>query len=199
MFNGLTRELGVPYYQRIDAPATAAQKEVLKSLTPEQFGMTELAGEPIRAMLNTAPGNGAPIGGVKVVADNGWFAARPSGTEEVYKIYAESFRDADHLKRIQQEAQDAIAASVFGGRCPMSRVNRGVSPPRRVGGRATGMSCRVNESRLPSPSMTTIQNTPASAKIGTRPRLEPSRMNVSATRTAMPMPMNGVAPRIAGR
>ena len=72
--------------------------------------MTELAGEPIRAMLNAAPGNGAPFGGIKVVADNGWFAARPSGTEEVYKIYAESFRDEDHLRRIQQEAQDAIAA-----------------------------------------------------------------------------------------
>ncbi len=72
--------------------------------------MTELAGEPIRAKLTTAPGNGAPFGGIKVVTDNGWFAARPSGTEDVYKIYAESFRDADHLKRIQQEAKDVIAA-----------------------------------------------------------------------------------------
>ncbi len=109
MFDELTRELGVPFYQRIDAPATAAQKTVLKSLTREQLGMTELAGEPVRAVLNAAPGNGAPIGGVKVVADNGWFAARPSGTEEVYKIYAESFRDEIHLKQIQQDAQDTIA------------------------------------------------------------------------------------------
>jgi phosphoglucomutase len=109
VFERLTGELGVPYYQRIDAPATAAQKTLLKSLTREQLGMTELAGEPVRAVLNAAPGNGAPIGGIKVVADNGWFAARPSGTEEVYKIYAESFRDEHHLLRIQQEAQEAIA------------------------------------------------------------------------------------------
>ncbi|MGA3004665.1 MAG: phosphoglucomutase (alpha-D-glucose-1,6-bisphosphate-dependent) [Acetobacteraceae bacterium] len=114
MFNRLTSELGVPYYQRIDAPATAAQKNLLKSLTGEQLGMTELAGEPVRSVLNAAPGNGAPIGGIKVVADNGWFAARPSGTEEVYKIYAESFRDEAHLRRIQQDAQDAIA-QLFGG------------------------------------------------------------------------------------
>jgi phosphoglucomutase len=109
MFDELTRELGVPFYQRIDAPATAAQKNVLKNLTKEQLGMTELAGEPVRSVLNAAPGNGAPIGGIKVVADNGWFAARPSGTEEVYKIYAESFRDEIHLKQIQQDAQDTIA------------------------------------------------------------------------------------------
>jgi len=114
MFNRLTSELGVPYYQRIDAPATAAQKNLLKSLTGEQLGMSELAGEPVRSVLNAAPGNGAPIGGIKVVADNGWFAARPSGTEEVYKIYAESFRDEAHLRRIQQDAQDAIA-QLFGG------------------------------------------------------------------------------------
>jgi phosphoglucomutase len=109
LFEGLTEELGSPFYQRIDAPATAAQKNLLKSLTQEQLGMTELAGEPVRAVLNAAPGNGMPIGGVKVVADNGWFAARPSGTEEVYKIYAESFRDEFHLQRIQQDAQTAIA------------------------------------------------------------------------------------------
>jgi phosphoglucomutase len=113
VFDGLTRELGVPFYQRIDAPATSAQKNLLKSLTREQLGMTELAGEPVRAVLNAAPGNGAPIGGVKVVADNGWFAARPSGTEEVYKIYAESFRSEPHLRQIQQDAQDTIA-QLFG-------------------------------------------------------------------------------------
>jgi phosphoglucomutase len=109
MFADLTSRLGVPFYERIDAPATAQQKTLLKSLTQEQLGMNELAGEPVRAVLNAAPGNGAPIGGVKVVADNGWFAARPSGTEEVYKIYAESFRDEIHLKQIQQDAQDTIA------------------------------------------------------------------------------------------
>jgi phosphoglucomutase len=114
VFKGITSELGVPYYQRIDAPATAAQKNVLKSLTGEQLGMTELAGEHVRSVLNAAPGNGAAIGGVKVVADNGWFAARPSGTEEVYKIYAESFRDEAHLRQIQQDAQDAIGR-LFGG------------------------------------------------------------------------------------
>jgi phosphoglucomutase len=114
MFHGITGALGVPFYQRIDAPATAAQKNVLKNLTKEQLGMTELAGEPVCAVLNAAPGNGAPIGGIKVVADNGWFAARPSGTEEVYKIYAESFQGELHLKRIQQDAQDAIA-HLFGG------------------------------------------------------------------------------------
>ena len=109
VFDGLTRELGVPFYERIDAPASVEQKSLLKSLSPDQLGIKELGGEPIRATLNAAPGNGQPFGGIKVVADNGWFAARPSGTEDVYKIYAESFRDETHLKRIQREAQDAIA------------------------------------------------------------------------------------------
>jgi phosphoglucomutase len=109
VFDGLTRELGTPFYERIDAPASVAQKNLLKSLSPDQLGMKELAGEPIRATLDAAPGNGQPFGGIKVVADNGWFAARPSGTEDVYKIYAESFKDEAHLKRIQQDAQEAIA------------------------------------------------------------------------------------------
>jgi phosphoglucomutase len=109
IFDGLTSELGTPFYERIDAPASAAQKSLLKSLSPDQLGMKELAGEPISATLNAAPGNGQAFGGIKVVADNGWFAARPSGTEDVYKIYAESFKDAAHLKRIQQDAQEAIA------------------------------------------------------------------------------------------
>ncbi len=108
-FAGLTRELGTPFYARIDAPATADQKARLKSLSPEQLGMQELAGEPVRATLSKAPGNGAAFGGIKVVADNGWFAARPSGTEDIYKIYAESFRSEEHLRQIQQAAQDAIA------------------------------------------------------------------------------------------
>jgi phosphoglucomutase len=109
LFDGLTRELGVPFYERIDAPASVEQKNLLKSLSPDKLGIKQLAGEPIRATLNAAPGNGQPFGGIKVVADNGWFAARPSGTEDVYKIYAESFRDQAHLKQIQQDAQDAIA------------------------------------------------------------------------------------------
>jgi len=108
VYDDLTRELGVPFYARIDAPATAQQKNLLKSLTPEQFAMKELGGEKIDTILTNAPGNGASIGGIKVVAASGWFAARPSGTEDVYKIYAESFRDEDHLRRIQREAQEAI-------------------------------------------------------------------------------------------
>jgi phosphoglucomutase len=108
LFDQLTSELGVPFYERIDAPATSAQKSKLKSLTPEKLAMPELAGDPVRAVLTTAPGNGQPFGGVKVTTDNGWFAARPSGTEEVYKIYAESFRSQDHLRQIQADAQRAI-------------------------------------------------------------------------------------------
>jgi len=108
-YDRLTRALGVPFYERIDAPATQEQKEALKTLSPHQLGMTELAGEPIRATLTAAPGNGIPFGGIKVIAENGWFAARPSGTEDVYKIYAESFRSEEHLRHIQQEAKDAIA------------------------------------------------------------------------------------------
>jgi phosphoglucomutase len=108
MFSDLTRELGVPFYERIDAPATAQQKAVLKAASPEQLGMRELGGEKVVAALTVAPGNGAAFGGIKVVAENGWFAARPSGTEDVYKIYAESFLSEAHLHRVQQEAQEAI-------------------------------------------------------------------------------------------
>jgi phosphoglucomutase len=108
-YDGLTRELGVPFYARIDAPATADQKALLKAISPDQLGMKELGGEPVRATLTTAPGNGASFGGIKVIAESGWFAARPSGTEDIYKIYAESFRSEDHLRQIQQSAQDAIA------------------------------------------------------------------------------------------
>jgi phosphoglucomutase len=109
VYGRLTRELGAPFYERIDASATPGQKELLKTLSPDQIGMTALAGELIRAKLTAAPGNGLPFGGIKVIAENGWFAARSSGTEDIYKIYAESFRSEDHLRQIQQEAQDTIA------------------------------------------------------------------------------------------
>jgi phosphoglucomutase len=108
LFDSLTSELGVPFYERIDAPATSAQKNRLKALSPEKLAMSELAGEPVRATLTAAPGNGQPFGGIKVTTDDGWFAARPSGTEDVYKIYAESFRSQAHLRQIQHEAQSAI-------------------------------------------------------------------------------------------
>jgi phosphoglucomutase len=108
-YAAITKDLGEPLYARIDAPATREQKAVLKNLSQAQLGTDTLAGEPITAVLNAAPGNGAAIGGVKVVTGEGWFCARPSGTEEVYKIYAESFRDAGHLARIQEEAQAVIA------------------------------------------------------------------------------------------
>ncbi|QHC36332.1 phosphoglucomutase (alpha-D-glucose-1,6-bisphosphate-dependent) [Komagataeibacter xylinus] len=109
-YEAMTKRLGTPYYARIDAPADPAQKAILKNLSPEQIGMSELAGEPIVSTLTNAPGNGAAIGGLKVSARDGWFAARPSGTENVYKIYAESFKSEAHLKAIQTEAQDAISA-----------------------------------------------------------------------------------------
>jgi phosphoglucomutase len=107
----LTRELGDPAYERIDAPATPAQKKVLAALSPQQLGATELAGEKIEAVLTEAPGGG-PIGGLKVATASGWFAARPSGTEDVYKIYAESFRGEAHLRRIQEEAQAMVAKAL---------------------------------------------------------------------------------------
>jgi len=108
----LTEEFGAPVYERIDAPATIAQKEMLSKLTPAAITVRELAGDPIRNILTNAPGDNQPIGGLKVITDFGWFAARPSGTEEVYKIYAESFRDIDHLRKLQKEAQ-ALVANVF--------------------------------------------------------------------------------------
>jgi phosphoglucomutase len=109
LYSNLTGELGETHYERIDAPATAAQQDRLRQVSADQLTAKQLAGEPIEAKLTTAPGNGAMFGGVKVSARSGWFAARPSGTEEVYKIYAESFRSEDHLQTIQQEAQAMIA------------------------------------------------------------------------------------------
>ena len=115
IYHELTREFGEPAYDRVETPATPDQKEQLAKLSSQQVKLTELAGERIQTVLTHAPGNGAPIGGLKVVAESGWFAARPSGTENLYKIYAESFLGADHLRRILEEAQtivsDALAAS----------------------------------------------------------------------------------------
>jgi phosphoglucomutase len=107
----LTREFGAPVFERIDAPATPAQKALLSKLSPQQVKSSQLAGEKIQSILTQAPGNDAPIGGLKVVAENGWFAARPSGTEDIYKIYAESLRGADHLRRILAEAQTIVGAA----------------------------------------------------------------------------------------
>ncbi len=108
-YRELTEKFGNPVYERIDAPATPEEKALLQQLSPEQVSAKELAGEKIETMLTKAPSNGAPIGGLKVVTKNGWFAARPSGTEDVYKIYAESFLGQEHLRRIQKEAQALIS------------------------------------------------------------------------------------------
>jgi phosphoglucomutase len=107
-YRDLTRELGEAVYERIDAEATSEEKAVLQQLSAETLGLTELAGEPVEAVLTAAPGDGQPIGGVKIITEHGWCAARPSGTEAVYKLYAESFKGPDHLRRIQEEAQAAI-------------------------------------------------------------------------------------------
>jgi phosphoglucomutase len=114
LYQDLTSRYGDPAYARIDTAASRAQKDALAGLSPEQVAATELAGEPITAALTTAPGNGAPIGGLKVVAGSGWFAARPSGTEDVYKLYAESFRGPGHLAAIQDQAREIIAAAIGG-------------------------------------------------------------------------------------
>ena len=114
IYRALTLEFGDPLFERIDAPATAAQKKLLARLTPQQVTSNQLAGEPIQSILTQAPGNGADIGGLKVIAEHGWFAARPSGTEDVYKIYAESYRGIDHLHRIQEEAQHIVLNALDG-------------------------------------------------------------------------------------
>jgi len=115
IYQELTREMGDPVYERIDAPATTEQKAILEKLSPEDIQAPELAGEKIRQILTAAPGDSNALGGVKVMTENGWFAARPSGTEEIYKIYAESFRGKEHLRQIQEEAQ-AIVAQALAGR-----------------------------------------------------------------------------------
>jgi phosphoglucomutase len=115
LYRGLTARYGDPAYARIDSAATREQKAALAALSPAQVPATELAGEKIIAALTTAPGNGAPIGGLKVITESGWFAARPSGTEDVYKLYAESFRGPEHLAAIQEQAQEIVAVAISGG------------------------------------------------------------------------------------
>ncbi len=112
LYGELTREFGEPVYDRVEAPATPEQKKILAQLSPRQISSAELAGEKIQSILSKAPGNDAPIGGLKVITASGWFAARPSGTEDIYKIYAESFRGADHLHRILAEAQTIVGAAL---------------------------------------------------------------------------------------
>jgi phosphoglucomutase len=112
LYRDLTRELGEPAADRIDAPASPAQKKELAKLSPRQVPGTHLAGDRIENVIDHAPGNNAPIGGIKVVTASGWFAARPSGTEDIYKIYAESFRGEEHLRAIMQEAQRIVDAAI---------------------------------------------------------------------------------------
>jgi phosphoglucomutase len=115
IYGNLTREFGEPVYDRIEAPATADQKKRLEALSPHRVRCVDLAGEKVQSIINEAPGNGAPIGGVKVTAPTGWFAARPSGTEDIYKIYAESFRGRDQLDRILEEAQAIVDTALAAG------------------------------------------------------------------------------------
>jgi phosphoglucomutase len=115
IYRELTRELGDPVYERIDAPATPEQKAALAKLSPSDIHATQVAGQPILKILTTAPGDGNPIGGIKVIAKDGWFAARPSGTEEIYKIYAESFLGQDHLRKIEEEAQAIVSETLAHG------------------------------------------------------------------------------------
>jgi phosphoglucomutase len=112
IYRELTKELGEPVYDRVEAPATRSEKAALERLSPGQVTDKELAGEKIQGLLTRAPGNGAPIGGLKVISENGWFAARPSGTEDIYKIYAESFRGQEHLGRILEEAQSLVGRAI---------------------------------------------------------------------------------------
>ncbi|MER2138379.1 MAG: phosphoglucomutase, alpha-D-glucose phosphate-specific, partial [Arthrobacter sp.] len=111
-YRELTNRFGDPVYARVDAPATREQKAALSKLSPSDVTATTLAGEEITARLTEAPGNGAPVGGLKVTTENAWFAARPSGTEDVYKIYAESFKGAEHLSEVQAEAKAIVDAVI---------------------------------------------------------------------------------------
>ena len=120
LYRGLTQEFGESFYDRVDAPATAEEKSVLAKLSCGQITHTELAGEKIQTILTRAPGNDAPIGGLKAVTENGWFAARPSGTENIYKIYAESFRGESHLRRILEEAQTIVRTTLATAAMPVA-------------------------------------------------------------------------------
>jgi phosphoglucomutase len=131
IYHDLTRELGAPLYDRIEAPATPEQRARLAGLSAQQVQRTQLAGEAIQAILTHAPGNGAPIGGLKVIAERGWFAARPSGTESTYKIYGESFSGPDHLRRVLEDAQ-SIVDDALAGDPPMRDAARAV--PERTRG-----------------------------------------------------------------
>ncbi|MGZ6249729.1 MAG: alpha-D-glucose phosphate-specific phosphoglucomutase, partial [Syntrophales bacterium] len=108
IYSDLAREFGERFYDRVDAPATPEQKKALGKLSADQVPFTDLAGEKVQNIITHAPGNGAPIGGIKVIAKSGWFAARPSGTEDIYKIYVESFRGKDHLRLILEDAQTIV-------------------------------------------------------------------------------------------
>jgi len=113
-YRKLATEFGGPFYERVDAPATPVQRAKLAKLSPEAVTASTLVGEPITAKLTNAPGNQAPIGGLKVIAASGWFAARPSGTESIYKIYAESFKDREHLDAVLSEAQAIVGNALMG-------------------------------------------------------------------------------------
>jgi phosphoglucomutase len=128
IYRELTREFGDPVYDRVEAPATPEQKEMLRKLSASQVRSTDMAGEKVQTILTHAPGNGASIGGLKVITDNGWFAARPSGTESIYKIYAESFRGEDHLCRILDEAQSIVKDALT--ETPISLEQPESFPPR---------------------------------------------------------------------
>jgi phosphoglucomutase len=115
VYGGLAERFGAPVYRRVDVAATPDDKAALGRLSAEQVGAAELAGEPVSDVLTEAPGNGAPIGGVKVVSENAWFAARPSGTEDVYKVYAESFQGEEHLEQVLGEAERIVQGALGRG------------------------------------------------------------------------------------
>jgi phosphoglucomutase len=138
IYQELTREFGEPFYDRVEAPATPEEKAALAKLSPDQVKLTELAGEKIQAILTRAPGNDAPLGGLKAMTDSGWFAARPSGTENIYKIYAESFRGEAHLRRILEEAQTIVSATLAAAAAPAPSA-----PHRQMGSKAA--AARRNE------------------------------------------------------
>jgi phosphoglucomutase len=146
IYRALTREFGEPCYDRVEAAATPAEKALLAALSPGRVKAADLAGERIEAILTRAPGNNAPFGGLKAVTAGGWFAARPSGTEEIYKIYAESFLGEAHLRRIVKEAQaivgSALAAAPEAGPGPAAAPTRGA-------GRSGGLATRGGPERMP--------------------------------------------------